>query len=302
MAAQNCMFDVSSNNGVIDFSKLKDEFPAGAVMQVKATQGTTYIDSQFDYNVNNALKLGWGVMPYHFCNGDDPNAQWLNFLTVTKLSKGMAYMLDWERYEGVAASVAQMDIMGQHGVDLTGRVPMGYWGSEKLNSEPEPPSAFMESWDRQVPRYRSANDPNFHNDDPGIPCLAYQYTCWGRLAGIENGIGDVDRSVLFMGSVAEAIAYCQGAQATATPPSPQPAPSPPAPPSPSAPRLLRLGMAGTDVSAMQAKLGQAIRSAVWAESPTFGPSTDAAVRMIERANGLGVDGVVGPLVRKALGL
>src|SRR5258708_15468622 len=196
--AVDCMIDISHNNGVIDWHRLKDEFPDGAVVQIKATQGTSYVDSQFRANANACDALGWGWMPYHFCNSEDPDAQWSHFQSVVQLSAGMAYMLDWERYKGDTASPDQMDVLGHHGVDITGRAPMGYWGSEKLGANPDTPTDFMRTWDRQVPRYRRANDPHYENDDPGIPCLAYQYTQWGRLAGVENGVGNVDRSVLFM--------------------------------------------------------------------------------------------------------
>jgi GH25 family lysozyme M1 (1,4-beta-N-acetylmuramidase) len=212
--AQNIMIDVSGNDGIIDFSRLVTAFPNGAVIQIKATQGTSYINSQFYPCLAAALKLGWGIMPYHFCNSEDATAQWDHFQSVAKLQTGEAYMLDWERYEGDAASVPQMEAMGHLGMSVTGRVPMGYWGDPGLGSSPATPSTFMQTWDWQCPRYRRANDPDFYSQDPrpawnGKEAVAYQYTCWGRLPGIQNGVGDVDRSVLYAPSLADAIAYCK---------------------------------------------------------------------------------------------
>ena len=62
---------------------------------------------------------------------------------------------------------------------------------------------------------------------------------------------------------------------------------------------LRLGSRGTAVVDLQRRLGAAGFSAGSADG-IFGSQTDAAVRAFQRARGLGVDGVVGPLTWAAL--
>ena len=59
--------------------------------------------------------------------------------------------------------------------------------------------------------------------------------------------------------------------------------------------LLQAGSSGSEVTAVQAALGVA-------QTGTYGPATRRAVRRFQRANGLTVDGIVGPQTRAALGI
>jgi len=61
---------------------------------------------------------------------------------------------------------------------------------------------------------------------------------------------------------------------------------------------LRQGSTGTAVQALQVQLAK--HGAQVATDGDFGPGTDAAVRRFQSANGLGVDGVVGPATWTAL--
>lgn len=60
--------------------------------------------------------------------------------------------------------------------------------------------------------------------------------------------------------------------------------------------VLRKGSKGNDVADVQRALGRI------AIDGDFGPITDAAVRLFQKQYGLEVDGIVGPLTYKALGL
>jgi len=64
-------------------------------------------------------------------------------------------------------------------------------------------------------------------------------------------------------------------------------------------RLLRKGTRGEDVRRMQRRL-QAHGFDPGPADGVFGPRTDSAVRAFQRARGLAVDGIVGPLTRAAL--
>lgn len=61
------------------------------------------------------------------------------------------------------------------------------------------------------------------------------------------------------------------------------------------PRILQRGMRGADVGQLQRALGLY-------PDDDFGPLTDHAVRTVQRAHGLVVDGIVGTMTRRALGL
>lgn len=64
---------------------------------------------------------------------------------------------------------------------------------------------------------------------------------------------------------------------------------------PATPRVLRMGDRGPDVAALQRILGVPADGA-------FGPKTDAAVRAVQEHAGLVVDGIVGIMTLRALGL
>lgn len=62
--------------------------------------------------------------------------------------------------------------------------------------------------------------------------------------------------------------------------------------------VLSLGATGADVAALQRRLNR--RGANLAVDHVFGPTTDAAVRAFQRANGLVVDGIAGPRTQDRL--
>jgi murein DD-endopeptidase MepM/ murein hydrolase activator NlpD len=62
----------------------------------------------------------------------------------------------------------------------------------------------------------------------------------------------------------------------------------------SGPRVLHMGMKGSDVVQLQQRLGLPADG-------DFGPKTDAEVRVLQRTHGLRVDGEVGPATRAAMG-
>lgn len=84
--------DVSHWQGVIDWTKpLKGTNNTDIdFVIVKATQGSQYVDSQFEHNWNGAKKAGMKVGAYHFyIYADDPTAQAENFLKNVDWQKGM---------------------------------------------------------------------------------------------------------------------------------------------------------------------------------------------------------------------
>jgi lysozyme len=79
--------DISHYQGTPDFNAVK---AAGiALVFVKATQGTTYIDPTFAINRDHARSAGLTVGFYHFANATDPIAE-ANFFAnnVGQLQKG----------------------------------------------------------------------------------------------------------------------------------------------------------------------------------------------------------------------
>jgi hypothetical protein len=89
------------------------------------------------------------------------------------------------------------------------------------------------------------------------------------------------------------------APATLAPPvPPPPAPGPPAPP-PAAAAMLRQGDRGPEVSALQERL-QSLGYWLGAVDGVYGPATTRAVTALQKASGLGRDGLTGAATRVAL--
>jgi len=228
MALFDSVIDVSDAQDEIDWQRVA---AAGIkVAMIKATEGATFTADTWTTNRDGAKNAGIAVIPYHFLTSADANAQADHFSSVAGLGKGMAYALDWE---GVGtASPDQVDVIGRALLELTGRTPLGYWGipgstpTQVKNGPAIPPSAFMQTWERWVPRYRAGEIPDFSQmpsqfttpfgppHKPSVPgnFLFWQYTD----AGIIDGITDnTDRSV---GSFADAAAMV--AWVTAAAPAP----------------------------------------------------------------------------------
>lgn len=68
---------------------------------------------------------------------------------------------------------------------------------------------------------------------------------------------------------------------------------------PSDPGYLKIGSRGDAVKKLQTNLNEFINSGLTVDGD-FGKKTDAAVREFQKLNGIGVDGVVGPITQKAL--
>lgn len=71
--------DLSAHNGPVDFTALASDSIRFAFL--KATEGTSFLDSRFDDNYREATRAGLAVGAYHFFRFDSPGyMQALNFL------------------------------------------------------------------------------------------------------------------------------------------------------------------------------------------------------------------------------
>jgi lysozyme len=220
MALLDSVIDVSDAQNKIDWHKVA---AAGIkVAMIKATEGATFTADTWRTNRDGAKNAGIAVIPYHFLTIADAKAQADHFSSVAGLAKGMPYALDWE---GVGtASPDQVDLIGHTLVELTGRTPLGYWGipgstPTKFKGGPAiPPSDFMETWERWVPRFRVGEIPDFSPmpsqfttpfgppHKPSVPgnFLFWQYTHAGTIDGISV---NTDRSVGSFPDAAAMVAW-----------------------------------------------------------------------------------------------
>lgn len=87
--------DISSNNGPIDFARIKK---CGVeIIYIKATEGTKYINELLKDQYNGALAQGLKIGFYHFLNHDSANLQAQYFLNAIKgLKVDCKYCIDVE--------------------------------------------------------------------------------------------------------------------------------------------------------------------------------------------------------------
>src|SRR5579863_6264399 len=137
------VIDVSHHNGAIDWPAVAG---AGIILAfIKATQGTGFVDPAFARNRGAAAKAGVLIVPYHFIDTADADAQAAHFLDVTDLAAGDAAMLDWES----AAPAGVVATLGQAVADCAGRAPIAYYGFAQLAE----PDAALSRWPLMLPEY-----------------------------------------------------------------------------------------------------------------------------------------------------
>jgi len=92
--------DISHHNGRIDWGKVKKRHKDIKFVYIKATEGATWEDSNYDYNLKHARKKGFLVGSYHFFNYRcDAQTQFNNFKRNIDVSKqDIIPMVDFEKY------------------------------------------------------------------------------------------------------------------------------------------------------------------------------------------------------------
>lgn len=95
----------------------------------KATQGTGFVDPEYDerYQRAHSVDLLWGA--YHFGTGEDGTDQANHFLSVVNPQPGQIMVLDYEpNPTGVTMNQAQAEAFVERIREVTGRVPVLYAG------------------------------------------------------------------------------------------------------------------------------------------------------------------------------
>ncbi len=181
--------DISHWDGEIDWTSLKKS--GIDFLFIKATQGTTYIDPDFEYNWQTAANYGFFRGAYHFYQpSEDPKAQAEHFLSVIKPQKGdLLPVLDIEISHGKTVSELTDDIQIWINTvkEAIGRYPIIYtdypfWNRATSGDFSASP-LWIAEWEKGSP--------------PLLPRGWQQWAFWqyadnGTLPGIPEADGKVD--------------------------------------------------------------------------------------------------------------
>ncbi|MCM3174467.1 glycoside hydrolase family 25 protein [Paenibacillus sp. MER 99-2] len=223
--------DVSRYQGTIDWAKVKAS--GMTFVFIKATEGRTYTDPNFQQNVAGALAAGMLVGTYHFFRGTSTEiakaeaAHYANTLQKVGGAKALQLppVMDYENNPG-NLSRAQMNTVAKAFLTelerLTGIKPIIYTGNSFAGNF----DASLGTYDLWIARYSNTRVPD---DQPAWKRWTFwQYTDSGKVNGIA---GNVDMNE-FEGTAAQLRA--RYAPAT-TPPNPPKPTEPTNPPNPTEP-------------------------------------------------------------------
>ena len=214
--------DISGWQKGIDLSKVPADF-----VIIKATQGTTYVNSDCDRAYQQAKKAGKLLGVYHYFSGGDPVAEADFYLkNIAGYLNEAILVLDWEGNEnakfnqGPAVAKPFLDRVAEK----TGVRPLIYMSKSVCRAHDW--SAVASKYALWVAQYADDNptgyQPNPWTDNNGYGAwngpVIFQYSSCGRLAGYND---DLDINIAYMDAAAWK-AYAKGSKSA---PSPAPAPA-----------------------------------------------------------------------------
>jgi GH25 family lysozyme M1 (1,4-beta-N-acetylmuramidase) len=273
--------DVSNNNGTIDWRAVAGSGVSFAFL--KATEGTSFVDSTYATNRNAAKKQGIKVGAYHFARPgkSQPGQQAEHFLAHAQPQQGDLYpVLDLEDNGGLGPADVQRWARGwldaverSVGVKPIIYTSPSFWHDRVGNAD----FSGNALWHAQYTKRPTAD----------VAGAWKAYAIWqhaddGSIAGI-SGHCDLNRCE---DDALDAITIGQ----TAGPKLPELSP----------------GMRRAEVAELKRALTAYFRehpeqtTAKWTQDTVYGPQAVLAVKDFQRAHGLDPDGVVGPLTWQAI--
>lgn len=275
--------DVSSYNGVIDWVKVKNAGCSHAVLKI--TKKDLSEDSQFAANIAGCTNKGipYGVYRYVY-EASETAAKKAAKAVVTILKKYNAIpgtIVWWDVEDAsiqkkASTTLTPSILAAQSIVEAAGYSFGVYCGLYWYKSVLRTGKLTCPFW---IARYPNTNNTPFGTapDETKRPVIkhalwGWQYSSKGAINGI-NHATDLNE-IYSLPSLSAPAAY--------------PVPV----------RTLRKGSKGDDVKWLQARLNA--YGAHLATDGAFGKLTDSAVRSFQKKKGLTIDGIVGPVTRKAL--
>lgn len=191
--------DVSSHNGVIDWTKLKESGITGAVIRAGYGKDASQQDAQFTANMQGALAAGMKTAVYWFsyaCSVDDALKEWSACKQIIEPYRGKIcfvasdYEYDSVRYFTSVCGVPPTNeqINGMVNAFLN-TVKADGWGTMLYTNNDYRRNIFsgttLAAWDIWLADYTG---------EPDIPCAVQQTGSTGKIPGIP---GNVDTNLCF---------------------------------------------------------------------------------------------------------
>lgn len=184
--------DVSRHQGEIDWSKVATENIHFAY--IKATEGSTYIDKNFDKNFTNAVKTNLRVGAYHFLSYDSTGvSQADNFIAkFPKMPGTLPPMIDIEF--DPATVLPDQAVSDQIISDLIQKIELHYGIKPVLYVNYDSYDMFIRGKYQDYPIWIcDINKPAVMPKDQHITLWQHSHT--GRLQGVNKGNSNVDLNI-----------------------------------------------------------------------------------------------------------
>lgn len=301
--------DISSHNTGINTATIPGDF-----VIVKATQGLSYLNPDFDHAMNQAKgKKLLGV--YHYIGGQGAAGEMENFIKHWKKWEGQAIAcLDWESYQNSAwGNEAYLEKCIAYFIEKTGVIPFVYASLSSF------PNKLCERYKcpKWIAQYANDKETGYQStpwNEGKYSCAIRQYTSNGHLNGWSGRL-DLNKAYI----TAETwTAYCGNGNVVPN------IPSQPEKPTASDDWIVRLqtecnkqgfshqtvdGIAGPNTLAGCPTVKEGARGGITKLiqeklnalgydcgkiDGIYGPNTKAGVKAYQRAHGLTSDGIVGP--------
>lgn len=247
---------------------------------IKASEGVGLVDASFARNWSATRDAGVLRGAYHFLRASaDGTEQARHFLDVVKARGDLPPVVDVETQDGQGARVfervrAWLECVGS----ALGVHPLVYTSPGFWNALPGDMCGIASLGDLWVAHWET---PKPGTTEGWSAPSFWQYSAKGRVPGI-NGAMDMDR---FMGTSEELHALASRNDAP-PPSSPPPLPAPP------------FAAVVTTADVQRALVARGFNPG--GVDGVFGPKTSAAVRAYQQSRGLSVDGIPGPITKRAL--
>lgn len=281
--------DISGHQSGINLQAVPFDF-----VIIKATQGKSFVNKDFNRTTTEALTMGKCVGVYHYINGAGVDAEVTHFLkTIDKYLGSVILAVDWEEQDNaVWRKHAYCVQVAQEIKKRTGITPFLYMSKSVCREYNWAEVSSYPLWCAQYPKPDKAGgyQANPWTDKKGWGAWAapaiMQYTSVGRLPGY-GGKLDLNLTVITPGVW---TALCKPGAILQEEKNPAPYPVPT--------KTVKFGSKGNGVRWVQFMLNRAGYGLV--VDGAAGLRTEAAIVHYQWKNGLLVDGIVGAATRAAL--